>query len=72
MGKEHGSRLVPITTGIVEIAVGYFLAGIGKGVVFYLTLIAGGGLVLLGLKALLLGVFAKQEKIDEMTLKKIR
>jgi len=72
MGKKHGSRLVPIVTGIVEFVIGFFIVGIGRGIIYYLSLLIGGGLCLLGVKSLYIGIFAKQDKIDEMTLNKIR
>jgi len=72
MGGEHGSRFVPIVTGIVEFAIGFFIAGIGRGAAYFISLVIGGGLCLMGLRALYIGIFAKQEKIDEMTLKNRR
>lgn len=68
MEKQHGSRLVPIVVGIIELIAGVFVAGRGSGIIYYLTALAGGGLFLFGLYSLYLGIFGKQEKVDKMTL----
>lgn len=68
MKTQHGSRFVPITVGIIELVIGFFIAGRGSGIIYYLTALIGGGLFLLGLYSLYLGIFGKQEKVDKMTL----
>jgi len=71
MGGQNGSRLVPIVIGVVEFAIGFFIAGIGSGIIYYFSLLIGGGLCLLGGKSIIFGIFAKQERINEMTLNRI-
>lgn len=68
MNKMHGSRIVPITWGIIELLAGFFIAGRGNGFIYYLTILIGGGLFLFGLHSLYIGIFAKQKQVNKMTL----
>ena len=67
MDNKHGSRIVPIAFGIIEIILAIIIAGRGSGFIRYLTSFIGGGLFIFGLYSLYLGIFARQQKIDEMT-----
>lgn len=45
MGITHGSRWISIIWGLIEFAAGFFIAGIGTGIIYYLTLLLGAGCV---------------------------
>jgi hypothetical protein len=67
---QRGSRAVPIIVGLIELGVAFFVAGIGSGIVYYITILIAGVLAILGLRSLYMGIFAKQEIIDQETLNK--
>jgi predicted exporter len=68
MNAEHGSRWVPTIFGIVCLAGAFFISGVGKGIIHIITLFIGGGLFIMGIGALYIGLFTKQDNIDKWTL----
>jgi len=69
MYEQHGSRWVPIIWAIIYLAGAFFISGVGKGIVHIITLFIGGGLFIMGIRSLYIGLFAKQDTVDQWTLR---
>ena len=70
MDEQHGSRWIPIIWGIVYLVGAFLISGVGKGIVHIITLFIGGGLLVMGIRSLYMGLFAKQDTVDQMTLRR--